>query len=93
MVDKPRTRWRNRPLTRITDSKEIEQQVHHRMDADYYIAKDVLIGILDELRHDTSPSIDDFMENIDFMLDHPVLTYAAKQVWKAAEKESETHGK
>ena len=63
------------------------------MDPDYYIAKNVIIGILDETRHDTSPSIDDFMENIDFMLDHLTLINAAKQVWAAADKESETHGK
>ena len=58
------------------------------MDATYYIAKDVLIAILDELRHDTSPTIEGFMENIDFMLEHPALINAAKQVWATAEKES-----
>ena len=87
MVDSPKTRWRSHSNIRMTSSKEIETQVHHRMDVAYYMAKDVLIGILDELRHDTSPTIEGFMENIDFMLDHPNLIFAAKQTWIAAQKE------
>jgi hypothetical protein len=84
----PKTRWRNHSNFRTTSFAEVQAQAHKRMDATYYIAKDVLIAILDELRHDTSPTIEGFMENIDFMLEHPALINAAKQVWATAEKES-----
>ena len=87
-MSSPKTRWRNRDNFRTTSFAELQAQATQRMDAQYYIAKDVLIAILDELRHDTRPTIEGFMKNIDFMLDHPALINAAKQVWAAAEKES-----
>ena len=84
----PKTRWRDAPAIRITSSQEMAAQATCRMDVDYYRAKDTLIKILDGLTHQSHPTIEGFMENIDFMLDHQNLINAAKQTWAAAQAEA-----
>ena len=69
--------------------QEIGEQKGGRLDPDYYRAKDCLIDMLDELRHNSNPTLEAFMENIDFMLDHPNLINQAKQNLEAARKEAE----
>jgi hypothetical protein len=40
------------------------------MDAEFYLARDCINKILEELRHNTAPSLETFMHCVDFMLDH-----------------------
>lgn len=87
MPTEPKTRWRieNRKPDNIQFSDLADSL---RLDATFYSAERTLKKLLKELRHNTSPTLETFMENIDFMLDHPALIDQAKRNWEAAVKEA-----
>jgi hypothetical protein len=78
---RPKSRWKDAPLTGVINYSDLAED-GHRLDADYYRAKKCLDRILQELRHDTLPSIDEFMEGVDFILDHPELIQEAIKAYK-----------
>jgi hypothetical protein len=88
MPSSPKTRWRNFNKVKLVSSAEMATQATHRMDATYYIGKDFLTAVLDEVTNSSKPTIHEFLENIDFMLDHPALINQAKKNWEAAQKET-----
>jgi len=63
-------------------ASEMAESLGVRMDAEFHMAKAVLIQILGELRHDTEPSIDEFMEGVDLILDQPKLARAAVESYR-----------
>lgn len=73
-MPKEKTRWATWPRSTTVSSKEMAKDL--RMDAQYYLAKECLLKMLGELRHDTTPSIEEFMESVDYALDHPRVTRA-----------------
>jgi len=75
--EQPKTRWKTFPKTKTETVSEISKSPGQRLDATFYIAKECLMKILGELRHDTLPSLEEFMAAIDFVLDHPKLMKAA----------------
>lgn len=68
-MPKKSIRWATFPKITTVSSKEMSKDL--RMDAHYYLAKECLLKILGELRHNTTPSIEEFMESVDYVLDHP----------------------
>jgi hypothetical protein len=87
MPTEPKTRWRDEQgkvnsvqFSDLTDSL--------RLDANYYAAEQTLKKLLKELRHNTSPTLTTFIDNIFFMLYHPALIDQAKKNWAAAVKEA-----